>query len=255
MANKIIKETKDNEEQNIKTEEPKIKPDRKLSDEENEERKALIDYIYLLFNVSTKKSYPTVYKNIKTFVEEFGYTYKGIQDTLSFYYKILNNPVPDKPTVGIVPYYYKKATEYFSNDTGLRDLLEYINELFGIKGNEVDPLVYNLITKYHNQMGCTFQGMKATLDYYYNILENNLPEKPNVWCIPYYYSAAKEFYANKKSIKIEGTPQKIPVINVYVNEKNRQNFQAEFEERWRNPKNKISISEIEVDEDEIFEDV
>lgn len=268
MANKILskkennthvkknteKEINDRTKEEVSDKSPKKKAN-KLSEQENKDRNELIDYIYALFGIDTTVTIKNLYKTIKDYVEDLNYTYKGIQDTLIFYYKVLNNPVPDKVSIGIVPYYYKKAQDYYKEKPDMRALFDYINKLFGQKNNEIDPLIYSSIMKYHNQMNCSFQGMKTTLDYYYHILGNVIPDKPTVWCIPYYYNEAKDFYINKKNIKQEGTPQIIPVINVFVSEKNRQNFQREFEERWRNPKNKISISEIEVDEDEIFEDV
>ncbi len=79
-----------------------------------EDRNELYNTIKQLYKIS----YPTgmMLKQIKTYKEEFGYTYKGMTQTLKF----INNDDNKvdfnyKYGLGIITYRYDKAMEFYSN--------------------------------------------------------------------------------------------------------------------------------------------
>lgn len=72
----------------------------------------LIKYIQKLFDM--KGLNPRITKQIKDFREQYGYTYDGILGTLTYWYEVRNAPI-DKANegIGIVPYIYSQAREYY----------------------------------------------------------------------------------------------------------------------------------------------
>lgn len=53
-------------------------------------------------------------KQIKDYKAQYGYSYAGIQKTLYWFYEIKNNPIDKaKGGIGIVPYVYKEAYNYY----------------------------------------------------------------------------------------------------------------------------------------------
>lgn len=72
----------------------------------------LIEYIKKLYKVPTVL--PTVVKQIKEFKQQYGYTYTGMKKTLYWYYELNNNSITKaNGQIGIIPYVYNQATEYF----------------------------------------------------------------------------------------------------------------------------------------------
>lgn len=72
----------------------------------------LQDYICQLFNY--KKPGPRVQTQIKTFTQEYGYTYSGIHKTLVYFFEVKQNTIQkSNGGIGIVPYVYDEAQEYY----------------------------------------------------------------------------------------------------------------------------------------------
>ena len=57
---------------------------------------------------------PRVRKQIKTFVEEYHYTYSGMKKALVYFYEIKRNDVSKaNGGIGIIPYCYEQAKNYY----------------------------------------------------------------------------------------------------------------------------------------------
>lgn len=70
----------------------------------------LLNYIEILLK---KKPDIRILKQIKTFIEEYKYTYKGIELTLQYFFELKNNPISGaQGGIGIVPYVYREAEQY-----------------------------------------------------------------------------------------------------------------------------------------------
>ena len=76
-----------------------------------DERQVLYDYIAKLFNIE----YPTIWmkKQVKDFKEDYNYTYKGMELTLRYWTETLGNSMHEAKGIGIVPYIYDEAKEFF----------------------------------------------------------------------------------------------------------------------------------------------
>ncbi len=81
---------------------------------EKTDREKLEEYIKNLFEISYID--PRVKAQIKKYIEEYNYTYSGIQKALQYHYEIKGG---DKSKanggIGIVPYVYQNAYEYHYN--------------------------------------------------------------------------------------------------------------------------------------------
>ena len=81
---------------------------------EEKEQQELYDYIVKLFKVEFVP--PIMRKQIKKYIDEYHYSYSGIQKSLYWFYELKKNPI-DKANgnLGIVPYVYQDAYKYFYN--------------------------------------------------------------------------------------------------------------------------------------------
>lgn len=80
---------------------------------ENKDREELATYICELF--SLKAPGPRNYALIKKFRENNGYTYRGIINSLKYFFEVKNmDKAKSNERIGIVPYIYDEAQEYFS---------------------------------------------------------------------------------------------------------------------------------------------
>lgn len=76
-----------------------------------DDRASLIEYVCNLLDL--EKPTGLILMQIKRFHEEFGYTYKGMELTLKYFYEILDNEVREGDGIGIIPYVYEDATQQY----------------------------------------------------------------------------------------------------------------------------------------------
>ena len=81
-------------------------------EKEEQDKIALENYIMKMFN--TTYIDPRIRKQIKQYIEDYHYTYSGIHKSLTYFYEIKGNSI-DKANggIGIVPYIYQKAYQYY----------------------------------------------------------------------------------------------------------------------------------------------
>lgn len=80
----------------------------------NKEKEDLYTYICELFCL--KAPGPRNFQYIKRFKENNGYTYKGMLYTLKYFYEVKkSNKDKANNSIGIIPYVYDEAKEYYSN--------------------------------------------------------------------------------------------------------------------------------------------
>lgn len=79
---------------------------------EKTDSEKLNDYIMKLFEVNYVS--PKIKKQINTFIQEYNYSYSGIQKALCYYFEVKHGDI-DKSGggIGIVPYIYKDAYNYY----------------------------------------------------------------------------------------------------------------------------------------------
>ena len=80
--------------------------------QEEADKQALYEYINELFNGSY--NYAGVNSYIKKYLEDYNYTYSGIRKALVYFYEVKGNSIEKaNGNIGIVPYVYKDAFNYY----------------------------------------------------------------------------------------------------------------------------------------------
>ena len=78
------------------------------------EKYSLEEYIKQLFHIT--KLTPKIKKQIEKYVKEYKYSYTGIQRCLIYFYDIKGNSLEkSNDGIGIVPYIYNDAKQYYYN--------------------------------------------------------------------------------------------------------------------------------------------
>lgn len=80
--------------------------------QEEKDRENLYAYVCKLFNCTHVDA--RVQKQIKQYKEEYEYTYSGMQKALTYFYEVKANDISKaNGGIGIVPYVYKQAFNYY----------------------------------------------------------------------------------------------------------------------------------------------
>jgi hypothetical protein len=87
------------------------KKDQVVRDKQKESWSELFEYICEVYEIGTLTG--MMFKQIKDFKNDYGYTDKGIYLTLKYYYEILGNEVKEGTGLGIVIYFYEEAKKHF----------------------------------------------------------------------------------------------------------------------------------------------
>jgi hypothetical protein len=94
----------------------------KICFEENEQatadRQKLLAYIDDLFGARVNFGITT--KQIKNYIDEYGYSYSGIHGTLYYCYNIKKQEINKAQGIGLVPYYYNEARKYWLQVQGAK---------------------------------------------------------------------------------------------------------------------------------------
>lgn len=69
--------------------------------------------LYILSLYSLTSLPPNIVKQIDEYKEKYNYTYSGMLKSLKYWYEILKKPIIDNITIGIIPYIYGQAKEYY----------------------------------------------------------------------------------------------------------------------------------------------
>jgi hypothetical protein len=93
--------------------------------QEERDRLALVEYLLKLFK--TARLNPAVFMLMKKYKENYSFTYKGMLYAIKYHIEIKNNPV-DKMngSIGILPYIYNDAYEYYVNIENKKNKIENI---------------------------------------------------------------------------------------------------------------------------------
>lgn len=79
---------------------------------EDLDKMKLEQYIKKLFH--TDYVDPRIQKQIKNYIKEYNFTYSGILKSLVYFYEVKQNPVEkSNDGIGIVPWVYKQAFNYY----------------------------------------------------------------------------------------------------------------------------------------------
>jgi len=98
------------------------------------DRIKLDDYIKKLFNLKALGPMNNVL--IKKYKEEFGFTYQGMLNSLKYFYEVRKHNIDNsEERVGIIPYVYNEAQEYYQ--TIEKNALRIANNAITTKPEEI----------------------------------------------------------------------------------------------------------------------
>ena len=97
--------------------------------EEEKEHDLLIEYIKKLFNINTLTV--KISRQIKDYIENKNYSYKGIRKTLIYWFEIKGNSIEKaNGGIGIVPFVYEQALTYWKS---IWEAQQYNQQASGVK--------------------------------------------------------------------------------------------------------------------------
>lgn len=105
----------------------------------------LFEYIMAVYNESFVN--PAKQKAIEKMIKDHGFTYSGIHGTLVYLYEILKKRPEDSNYLGIVPWYYTEAKEYFltkakvNAENAKKDIENYKAKQIVVKTKERERIV------------------------------------------------------------------------------------------------------------------
>lgn len=103
---------------------------------EKESYNNLIKTICEYFNIQFPEG--LMYKQIKDYKEQFGYTYNGMSYTLWYCKEILSKNFDKKYGVALIKYEYNNAKNYFNSQQDIK------NSIQDIKENSINRVIINL---------------------------------------------------------------------------------------------------------------
>ncbi len=86
----------------------------------SEDYKVLISYVCELYQIDAPT--PIILKQIKEYKDQYGFTYKGMKSTLNYFYEIREGNDPaNSMGVGIIPYVYDEAKQFYVDKKAVKD--------------------------------------------------------------------------------------------------------------------------------------
>jgi hypothetical protein len=110
------------------------------------------------------------------------------------------------------------------NDPDYKNLVKYICKLYDLE--QLTPMIRSQIEKYHEQYDMKYKGMKLSLEYFYEIKENEIKSKYGIGIVPSIYGDAKALYLSqmkmKRSLKQYNGQQQTNTVKVNMKPKNNR---------------------------------
>ena len=112
----------------------------------------LFQYICWLYQIPTLTG--QMFKQIKDFRDNWGYTDLGMYHTLRYYHEILDKPVKEDAGIGIIPYYYDRARAHMTQKYEIGEKLQnfqhqeevvYVTTIQAEKWKKKQPLDFSTV--------------------------------------------------------------------------------------------------------------
>lgn len=89
-------------------------------------------FLIKLYQFKDDYAWPGLMQQAERIAKQYKYTYSGMMKALEYFYKVKHNPVDRSKGIGIIPYVYKQAYEYYyalwiaSEQNKQKDLTQFI---------------------------------------------------------------------------------------------------------------------------------
>ena len=97
-----------------------------------DDREKMIIYLIQLYKFKDDMSWPRLLQQAETIAKDYKFTYSGMTKALEYFYRVKKNPIDKTKGVGIIPYVYKQAYDYYyglwlaAEENKKKNLSEYI---------------------------------------------------------------------------------------------------------------------------------
>jgi hypothetical protein len=108
-------------------------------------------------------------------------------------------PIDECEKIGAGYYCFDCGEKHKAETNAYRELIDYICQLYGLTAPSM--LILSQIKRFKEVDGFTYKGMKAALQYFFELQHNDVHASNGVGIIPYIYEEVKEFHAQKKRRK------------------------------------------------------
>ena len=78
-----------------------------------DDREKMIIYLIQLYKFKDDMTWPRLLQQAETIAKDYNFTYSGMMKALNYFYKIKQHPLDRTRGVGIIPYVYKQAYDYY----------------------------------------------------------------------------------------------------------------------------------------------
>lgn len=119
---------------------PKVELKDGLTEEEYAEKQELFKTIRGITNNETILAKD--YKLVSDYKEKYSFTYNGMNNAIKYFYIVRGNVVKDNGVVGIVPYVYDDAQEFYNirvKSAELNKDIKNVEELYPVKTVKIRP--------------------------------------------------------------------------------------------------------------------
>lgn len=80
-----------------------------------DDREKMIVYLIKLYHFKDDMTWPRLLQQAETLAKEYNFTYSGMVKALEYFYRIKQHPIDRTKGIGIIPYVYKQAYDYYYN--------------------------------------------------------------------------------------------------------------------------------------------
>lgn len=70
-------------------------------------------FIIQLYGCKDDSSWPRLMLQAQTIAKDYNFTYSGMMKSLEYFYRVKKNPIDKTKGIGIIPYVYKQAKDYY----------------------------------------------------------------------------------------------------------------------------------------------
>lgn len=97
-----------------------------------DDREKMMVYLIRLYKFKDDNGWQQLLRQAETYAKDYNFTYSGMIKALEYFYRVKGNPVDKNRGVGIIPYVYKRAYDYYyalwiaNQQNQQKDLNEYI---------------------------------------------------------------------------------------------------------------------------------
>ena len=78
-----------------------------------DDREKMMIYLIQLYKFKDDMRWPSLLQQAEQIAKDYNFTYSGMMKALDYFYRVKQHPIDKNKGVGIIPYTYKQAYDYY----------------------------------------------------------------------------------------------------------------------------------------------